>query len=325
MNEFGNHLYALRRGKGMTQQELADRLGVTNRTISKWETGETFPETAQLVPLADVFHITVDELLRGKTTASSHTDTPNFSQNIPENSAKSADSVSETADSVSENIASSERRSIPPKIAVVIASGIGIFLVGVIVLIILYTFWKSPYVSAVALGVLFACVLAGGSLCVFGGVTTEFVPRLKTDDDRRAFRAFRCFVLFGIGGFLFGAALFTEGWLVRAYADVLSIVLISVGGVVAAAGIVVLVYGGIGWERHLQLAPYLRSENEKATEQERRRNALSEKICAVIMILAIIAYLLMGFLGDLWHPGWIVFPVAALLCGIISVVLEKKK
>ena len=50
----------------MTQQELADLLGITNKAVSKWETGEAFPETAQLVPLADVFGVTVDELLRGK-------------------------------------------------------------------------------------------------------------------------------------------------------------------------------------------------------------------------------------------------------------------
>lgn len=34
MNEFGNYLYSLRRGAGLTQQELAEKLGVTNRTIS---------------------------------------------------------------------------------------------------------------------------------------------------------------------------------------------------------------------------------------------------------------------------------------------------
>ena len=53
----------------MTQQELADKLCVTNRAVSKWETGETFPETAQLVPLANIFGVTVDELLRGERNA----------------------------------------------------------------------------------------------------------------------------------------------------------------------------------------------------------------------------------------------------------------
>ena len=69
MNEFGNYLYSLRKSKGMTQQELADKLGVTNKAVSKWETGEAFPETSQLVPLSDIFGVTVDDLLRGNEEA----------------------------------------------------------------------------------------------------------------------------------------------------------------------------------------------------------------------------------------------------------------
>ena len=66
MTAFGNFLYELRKERGMTQQELADRLHITNKAVSKWETGEAFPETAQLVPLATIFGVTVDELLRGE-------------------------------------------------------------------------------------------------------------------------------------------------------------------------------------------------------------------------------------------------------------------
>ncbi|HOK81223.1 MAG TPA: helix-turn-helix transcriptional regulator [Clostridia bacterium] len=63
---FGDFLYTLRKEKGMTQTELADLLGVTNKAVSKWETGESYPETSLLVPIANVFGITVDELLRGE-------------------------------------------------------------------------------------------------------------------------------------------------------------------------------------------------------------------------------------------------------------------
>ncbi len=66
MNGFGEFLYRLRKERGMTQAELADRLGVTNKAVSKWETGEAMPETALLVPLAGIFGVTVDELLRGE-------------------------------------------------------------------------------------------------------------------------------------------------------------------------------------------------------------------------------------------------------------------
>lgn len=66
MNKFGEFLYTLRKEKGMTQAELAQALGVTNKAVSKWETGEAMPETAQLLPISRIFGVTVDELLAGK-------------------------------------------------------------------------------------------------------------------------------------------------------------------------------------------------------------------------------------------------------------------
>ncbi|MDE7167817.1 MAG: helix-turn-helix domain-containing protein [Clostridia bacterium] len=66
MNNFGDFLYTLRKEKGMTQAELAQALGVTNKAVSKWETGEAMPETAQLIPISRIFGVTVDELLAGK-------------------------------------------------------------------------------------------------------------------------------------------------------------------------------------------------------------------------------------------------------------------
>lgn len=66
MNAFGNYLRALRKENGITQQQLAERLNVSNRAVSKWEKGEAFPETGQLIPLADVFGISADELLHGR-------------------------------------------------------------------------------------------------------------------------------------------------------------------------------------------------------------------------------------------------------------------
>ncbi len=66
MNAFGDYLHRLRKERGITQQELAEKLGLSNKAISKWETGETFPETSQLIPLADLFDVSVDELLHGR-------------------------------------------------------------------------------------------------------------------------------------------------------------------------------------------------------------------------------------------------------------------
>jgi len=66
MNDFGKFLYVLRKEKGMTQAELAKALGVTNKAVSKWETGESMPDTSLLLPISKLFGVSVDELLKGK-------------------------------------------------------------------------------------------------------------------------------------------------------------------------------------------------------------------------------------------------------------------
>ncbi len=66
MAKFSDLLYELRKEKNLTQTELAEKLGITNKAVSKWETGEAMPDTAQLLPLAEILGVSVDELLRGE-------------------------------------------------------------------------------------------------------------------------------------------------------------------------------------------------------------------------------------------------------------------
>lgn len=61
----GNQIYALRKAKGMTQNELGERLNVSFQAVSKWERGETLPDTGILIDLADVLETTVDNILTG--------------------------------------------------------------------------------------------------------------------------------------------------------------------------------------------------------------------------------------------------------------------
>ncbi len=61
----GGQILSLRKIKGITQNELGERLGVSFQAVSKWERGETLPDTAILSDLADVLETTVDNILRG--------------------------------------------------------------------------------------------------------------------------------------------------------------------------------------------------------------------------------------------------------------------
>lgn len=61
--QFGEKVCALRKKQGMTQAQLAEKLNVSSKTISRWETGEGYPEITLLSPLAHHLDVTVDQLL----------------------------------------------------------------------------------------------------------------------------------------------------------------------------------------------------------------------------------------------------------------------
>ena len=63
MMTLGSKISSLRRGKGIKQDELAERLGVSPQAVSKWENDISCPDIMLLPKLADIFEVTVDELL----------------------------------------------------------------------------------------------------------------------------------------------------------------------------------------------------------------------------------------------------------------------
>lgn len=73
---FGNFVAQLRKEKGMTQKELAQKLLVSDKAVSKWERGLSLPDVSLLRPLADALDVTVTELLEGKRMESREPKSP---------------------------------------------------------------------------------------------------------------------------------------------------------------------------------------------------------------------------------------------------------
>ena len=61
----GERLYELRKKKGLSQEEVADRLNVTRQSVSKWETDESKPDFDKIIPICELFEISSNELLSG--------------------------------------------------------------------------------------------------------------------------------------------------------------------------------------------------------------------------------------------------------------------
>lgn len=61
---FCEKLLVLRKNKGLTQEELAERVTVSRQAIAKWESGQAYPDIANLIALSEFFHVTIDQLVK---------------------------------------------------------------------------------------------------------------------------------------------------------------------------------------------------------------------------------------------------------------------
>lgn len=64
--KIGSFLKELRKEKGITQEQLAEELGVTGRTVSRWETGNNMPDISLLVDISDFYQVSIPEIIAGE-------------------------------------------------------------------------------------------------------------------------------------------------------------------------------------------------------------------------------------------------------------------
>ena len=66
LKKIGSFLKKLRKEKGITQEELAEMLYVSGRTVSRWETGTNMPDISLLVDIAEIFDVSIPEIINGE-------------------------------------------------------------------------------------------------------------------------------------------------------------------------------------------------------------------------------------------------------------------
>lgn len=78
--KIGKFIAETRKTQSMTQKQLADALSISDKTVSKWECGKGLPEVSLMLPLCDILHITVNDLLSGTKVSQT-----NYQKNAEEN------------------------------------------------------------------------------------------------------------------------------------------------------------------------------------------------------------------------------------------------
>ena len=292
MNRFPENLSQLRRQAGYTQESLAEAMGVSRQAVSKWESGLAMPEAATLVDLADLLGCSLDQLMRQELNAL-----------VP---VEEGGEPGEGREALLAYAAHMDRFSL------MIASGVALILVGVAALLMAYL-WVGD--SGVIVLPLFACLSVAVFLFILGGISHENFQRARPrlPGQWTAQELERSRQIFGLG-----IALAVVGVLV----DVALLVFLcwwcgyQEAGCVRATALFLCLLAGCVW-----VFVYLGIQREKM-EGPAEREA-DDPLSGIIMLSATAIYLILGFVWNLWHPGWVVFPVGGILCGILGMARKK--
>lgn len=297
---FGLNLQNLRKKHNLSQEQLAEKLEVSRQAVSKWENGSSYPEMDKLIMLSELFNIDIDMLIKGNL------DTEN----------------NEEGRELYEKMYN--------KFTKMITLGVVLILLGV-TFVASFEETYANNLKAFPVIVLLTLIAISVFLFVYYGISwgnfTEEHPYFEdfyTKDEKRRFnKLFAGMISFGVFLILLGIIVVVIGeevlLLGEDYPPIITVFLLLV---TIAVGI--FVYFG------MQKAKYNISEYNKEYNKENesyelsKKEIFSDKIQAIIMLIATIIFLLIGFIFGLWHPGWVVFPIGGILCGIVSIIFDEK-
>ena len=290
---FGTNLSAARRAKGMSQEELAERLGVSRQTIYKWEMGITFPDIDKLYDIAKHLEVSASELL-GEAQASAE----------PAAATPVGDKVAVLRHfRAFANVIGACTLGILLGVAAFIAmgglGGEGLKIAGLLVL----------------LGMIFAGVIgyvvAGLKHEAFqkeNGITVVFSKEERAREQHVfMIKIITALSLIFVGVFLVIAA---------AMIDRSPFGVLSVSALLALVGAACYLFITAG------ILHELYEGGEHFSHAKKEKNPLEEALSGAIMTVATVAFLVLGFVFGLWHPAWVAFPIGMLLCGLLSSVFK---
>lgn len=293
---FGENLQYLRKRGDITQEQLAERLGVSRQTVSKWESNVSYPEMEKLLSLCEMFSCTMDTLLRGDAAQVLCEDTADYDRHINGFSRRIALGVALILSGVTLHLA---------------LSGFGAPEAAAIVALLL------PVIAAVLL-----LIVTGIRHTEFQRKNPEIKPFYAPDEIEAYRRRFPARIGIGIGLILVGLLAAYLGGEIAPPRGCTEDVYNAAFMLLVTAGVPLIVYAGIQNGKY-DIEAYNR-EN-RADDRSKEIDRKTGVWCACIMLSATILFLIGGFALDRWGSCWIVYPVGGLLCGIVAVILSGGK
>lgn len=282
----------------MTQEALAEALNVSRQSVSKWESDGSFPEMEKLLQICDMFSCSMDTLLKGNAEQEMTGDNAGYDKHM---------------NSFAKSIAAGVFTVLFGVSAAGFMDGMGVkdgitgmvFMTFVLVAVLIF-------------------VVSGMNHDNFRKNNPSVNPIYKAEETAAFEKKFPVMIAVGIGVILLGLII-TIGLdeLIEApKTGLLTAAENSVLLFTVSLGAPLMTYAGIQKEKY-DIDKYNRENSPE--EKERMENSPYQKLYSIIMIIATMVFLLLGFLGDLWRYSWISFVVGGLLCGIVGILEGGKK
>ena len=290
---FSDNLQLLRTRQGQTQEQLAEALEVSRQSVSKWESGQSYPEMDTILRICDLYGVDLDTLMRGSVEASLVEDTAQYDRFMTSFARRIAFATGGIITGIG-------------LCGLLDAKGISDYLIEAVLLLII----------AIATVVFVVSGLQYENFRKRYPVITDFY----TEKEKLAFRQrFVWFIAGGVGAIIFGAALlmlffakFPEEEPFESYA--VSVFLLIVAGAVTS-----FIYAGITDDKY-KIWKYNR-DNNPTPEVKKRKGAINT-ICAALMTATTALYVGAGLAQNLWKTTWWVFAVSGIMCAVIHIVLD---
>ena len=295
---FSENLQFIRAQAGVTQEQLAEQLDVSRQSVSKWESGASFPEMDTLLRICDLYDVNMDTLLRGSVEESRVSDTVRYDAFMNRFSLRMALSISAIIAGVALMMVLS---AAPSDLSDMLAGALFMLIVTVSVVVMVasgiqYDNFRNKH-----------------------PVLQEFY----TEEEKDAFhQKFVWYIAGGVGAILFGVVLLILMFAFLPEREPYE----SLGGalfmLLVAGAVFAFVYGGMQEDKY-KIWKYNRDNNP--TPEAKKQLGRIGTACGVIMLIATAIYVGLGFTRNAWGTAWWVFPVGGILCGVVSVVLDPYK
>ncbi len=311
---FGENVVYYRKKLKITQEELAEKVCVSRQTVSRWENDSFFPDMDTLIKLCDLFDCDMDTLVRGQAEkrSSLNSDVDNhFTINVYDKHMN--------------------------EFSLFISFGVALIILGVSLLLL-----TSAFISElVGIIVLLSLITVSVALFIIGSISHDRFMRehphiepYPNGSDKGFMKKFPFYIagatiLIFIGIISIIIMNYNVGYAPTGFSiEAWELFSVSLFLLLISIAVFLYVYSGMQHSKY-NIKEYNKEcvkegyNTEYISEETQKSNKLEDTISGIIMMVATISFLLMGFLGNLWHPAWVVFPVSGILCGIVSLIIKQ--